>query len=191
MAISLRFVCDTCGLSVEGWDDGNPYVEYPSGKRRYCYHPSGDEDMRLVAMKALEKVETREEIKTFLKRLVRLQTHMENESVSGRLCLDCGRITLITASHPDKDKTVCSQCKSANVYDTPKEIEAYLKTHTGNASDHLCLDCGHISRLDENRDKMVCRKCKSPNVYDTFDLAGLKCPKCNGTFSKGTFCAIS
>lgn len=184
--MSLKFVCDTCGFSVEGWDDGNPYVEFPSGKRKYCYHPSMEEDMRVAAMEALEKAETRKEIKAFLTILPKMQMHLGNVPVC--LCFDCGRITTFGS---DKDKIMCAQCKSANVYDALKEIGAFLETHSGNAPDYLCLDCGHISKLDPNRDKMACRKCKSPNVHSAFGLAGIKCPKCKGKFSEGIHWAIS
>ncbi|MDX2444866.1 MAG: hypothetical protein QNK30_13805 [Bacteroidales bacterium] len=42
MAMCLRFTCDKCGFYQEGWDEGNPYIEFPKGKRNYYYHPGNE-----------------------------------------------------------------------------------------------------------------------------------------------------
>lgn len=132
MAMSLQFKCETCGFSLDVWDDGNPYVEHPPGKRNYCYHPSLEDQINEVLDQAL-----------------------------GPSATEDGKA-------------------------------AFLKEYSGNASDHLCLSCAHVSKLDKNRDKMECLKCKSPRLHETFSLTGTLCPKCkNGKFRKGTFCAIS
>ena len=33
------FDCQACGLSTEGWDDGNPYILNANGGCEYFYHP--------------------------------------------------------------------------------------------------------------------------------------------------------
>ena len=42
MAAQITFRCSKCGFSVESWDDGNPYIEGPDGKRHQFYHPGED-----------------------------------------------------------------------------------------------------------------------------------------------------
>jgi len=71
--------------------------------------------------------------------------------------------------------------ESAPVYDT----------HTGNAPDHLCLNCGKISLIDPEMDNMICKKCKSDEVTELTSLAGKKCPKCSGHFDQGSEGGIS
>ena len=39
MAYAERFVCGSCGRSLEGWDDGNPYYYDHAGCKKYAYHP--------------------------------------------------------------------------------------------------------------------------------------------------------
>lgn len=44
MAEARRFVCDSCGHSIESWSDGNPYYVDEKGKKQYAYHPSRERD---------------------------------------------------------------------------------------------------------------------------------------------------
>jgi len=39
MAEGLRFVCGSCGKTIEAWSDGTPYYIDARGKKRYAYHP--------------------------------------------------------------------------------------------------------------------------------------------------------
>ena len=71
------------------------------------------------------------------------------------------------------------------------ESEPFFGIHTGNAPDHLCLNCGKISLIDPEMDKMICKKCKSDEVTELTSLAGKKCPKCSGHFDQGSEGAIS
>ena len=131
MAQCLRFVCNKCGFAIEGWDDGNPYIEFPKGKRTYFYHP-GDE----------RKI----------------------EEISSRIL-----------GHEPSDQ----------------EIGEILEKYAGNAPDHICRDCGKISKIDPNKDAMKCRKCKSEDVEEIYNLGGKRCLKCDGQFSRGESAGIS
>ena len=42
MAECIRFTCDSCGFSIDAWDDGNPFYVNHEGKKVYVYHPSSD-----------------------------------------------------------------------------------------------------------------------------------------------------
>jgi DNA-directed RNA polymerase subunit RPC12/RpoP len=48
MASSIRYVCGTCGRTVEAWSDGNPYYIDERGEKRYAYHPNHDALARCV-----------------------------------------------------------------------------------------------------------------------------------------------
>ena len=39
MAQGIVYVCDTCGKSIDYWDDGNPYWIDEKGEKQYAYHP--------------------------------------------------------------------------------------------------------------------------------------------------------
>ena len=40
MARRYIFTCNHCGFSVDRWEDGNRYLEWPIGTRNYLYHPA-------------------------------------------------------------------------------------------------------------------------------------------------------
>jgi len=43
MAACIQFTCSSCGFSVQAWDEGNPYIQFPGlRKPHYFYHPSGE-----------------------------------------------------------------------------------------------------------------------------------------------------
>ena len=136
MASCLKFTCSSCGFSIEGWDGGNPYIEYPKGVRKYYHHPRVRPAIWDVAREAFG-------IKIF------------------------------------------------NRKPTEAEMRQFYIEHTGNAPDYLCIDCGTISRIDGRKEKMVCNRCQSVRLHKTCNLAMVKCPKCNGLFSKGEMVAIS
>ena len=49
MAGCYTFTCAHCGFSVDSWEDGNRYLEWPIGTRNYLYHPADiDETERLM-----------------------------------------------------------------------------------------------------------------------------------------------
>lgn len=39
MAECFRYVCQSCGKSIDAWSDGNPYYIDERGKKEYAYHP--------------------------------------------------------------------------------------------------------------------------------------------------------
>ena len=45
MAQQLVYRCTKCGFTANGWSDGNPYIEFSNGTRRYYYHPGGVEEL--------------------------------------------------------------------------------------------------------------------------------------------------
>lgn len=47
-----------------------------------------------------------------------------------------------------------------------------------NDEPHLCLECGTESKIDSRLDAKVCPECHSTDVVDTYNLSGVKCPKC-------------
>ncbi|MDF9833609.1 ribosomal protein S27AE [Ereboglobus sp. PH5-5] len=107
MAFSLKFSCGSCGFSISGWDEGNPYVEHPPGKRTYCYHPAREDIMREVAKQALGSSATDEMLDAFINK------HSGN--APAHLCLDCGHTTLLD---PGRDGMACGKCNSSNLRDT-------------------------------------------------------------------------
>jgi hypothetical protein len=69
--------------------------------------------------------------------------------------------------------------------------EAYLMAHSGNEGEFLCMDCGKLSRIDEERDAKACRKCRGLDLVDGMELEGRTCPKCRKGIFRGTLGAIS
>ena len=64
-----------CGFTAEGWDEGNPYIEFSNGKREYFYHPRGElELMRSWLEVEMAKGNCR---RVFLKRTRLLPTLLE------------------------------------------------------------------------------------------------------------------
>lgn len=106
MAMSLIFTCNQCDFSVEGWDDGNPYILNSKDKRIYFYHP-GEED---VIAKVLEEIlgpiytkEARDEI---------LANRTGN--APDHICLKCSN----QFKHdPHRDKPGCPQCGHPEITD--------------------------------------------------------------------------
>ena len=131
MAMSLRYTCDQCGFSLEGWDDGNPYIEFPPGQRHFFYHPGGEAELREIA--------------------VQIAGHVPSEA----------------------------------------EFQEILREKAGNAPDHICRDCGEISKVDPERNGRICPNCNSARIEDVYGLEGKKCVKCSGRFAKGIMAAIS
>ena len=71
------------------------------------------------------------------------------------------------------------------------EFKQLVTQRAGNASDHLCVSCGKTTKLDSNKDKLACGKCHGTQVFEIWRCQGKLCPKCGGTFSEGSFNAIS
>jgi DNA-directed RNA polymerase subunit RPC12/RpoP len=68
---------------------------------------------------------------------------------------------------------------------------AELEKCIANDVPHFCLQCGTESKIDSRLDSKVCPECRSENIVDTFNLEGVRCPKCqHGHFGrdKDFFC---
>lgn len=101
MAMGWTVECDSCGISFEAWDDGNPWVwSYEEMKpdatgrllptKRYVYHPSPES----YGPKDGNDVEY--------------------------LCLDCGKAQMydiFKLTGEGRDRPKCVACGGDNVYD--------------------------------------------------------------------------
>jgi|SRR3982074_2141871 hypothetical protein len=102
MAGCYTFSCDHCGFSVDSWEDGNRYLEWPIGTRNYLYHPSDiDETERLMSEIYGHSPTPEEHVRAF-------RRYRGNETES--LCYDCLTISRIDV---EIDLRMCSSCKSA------------------------------------------------------------------------------
>lgn len=109
MAMSTIYTCDKCGFKVDAWDDGNPYVEHPKGKRKYFYHPN-DEDIPLLRpLMEIPEESSPEEVDALL------YYHVGN--APDHLCCSCAEISQVD---PEVDKLVCQHCGSDKVIDLMK-----------------------------------------------------------------------
>lgn len=101
MAECLKYTCDSCGFSLEAWDEGNPYIEYPAGNRQHFYHPEEDYEIRRIAESILSREPTSEDCERILRE------YAGNEP--DHICYDCQTVFRLD---PDKDALVCKQCGS-------------------------------------------------------------------------------
>ena len=106
MAQQTIFTCGVCGFSVGAWDDGNPYIEAPDGKRFHFYHPCEDGQIEKIVSGIIGRDATHDEIQD------KLQNHAGNES--DYLCLDCGKIS---THDRRRDKHACAACGSKKLAD--------------------------------------------------------------------------
>lgn len=104
-AQSIHF-CTRCGYTIDAWDDGHPYIEYPPGKRNYYYHPCEPGDLEKIARRFYGRAASQEEIESMWR------SHCGNESVF--VCRDCRKTSRID---PRRDAVVCASCHSVRVED--------------------------------------------------------------------------
>ena len=104
MAAQTTFTCMRCGFIVEAWDDGNPFVEAPDGKKHYFYHPGGD--YKAVITGILGHVPSAKDLRM-------MQKHSGNDSDC--ICLGCGERGRRDSR---KDESPCGRCGSVKVVDT-------------------------------------------------------------------------
>ena len=97
-------MCDRCGFFLQGWDDGNPYLEYPEGERHFFWHPSGEAVISEVAEKILGHEPSDEEKDKVLRRY--------GGNAPDYICRECEGESRID---PNKDGLRCSHCQSASV----------------------------------------------------------------------------
>lgn len=109
MAACITSTCQSCGFSVENWDDGNPYVESPDGKRHYFYHPGEEEQLEGIMGGILGHFPSRDEINEVLK------TSSGNESTY--LCTGCLKLS---QRDPERDEVTCQHCGCGDLVETGK-----------------------------------------------------------------------
>ena len=84
--------------------------------------------------------------------------------------------------HPDNVDDFIKQITGNNF---SVELMNDLKNNfSGNAPNHICLDCGKVRKIDPDKDIMECKTCKSKNIIDTYNLKHKKCPFCNGIINE-------
>jgi len=104
MAQRTKFTYDRCGFSVDYWDDGNRYLEWPAGTRNYLYHP-GDAFERERIMNLIHgRSPTGDEYK----RAFELYGGNESEF----LCLSCAEVNRID---PKRDLMKCKKCGTSSL----------------------------------------------------------------------------
>ena len=104
MASSFVFTCDRCGYSIEAWDEGNPYIEFPAGNRHFFYHPGEMEEIRNITRKIIGREPTREDCDSALKQFSGNETDY--------ICRTC---QMESRFDPRKDPHACKHCGSSDV----------------------------------------------------------------------------
>src|SRR5262249_35297245 len=109
MAQCTKFICDHCGFSVDWWDDGNRYLEWPAGVRNYLYHPRDSSETDRVMILIYGRSPSPEEYNRAF------QLYGGNESTF--LCLGCAEVNRID---PKRDATACKNCGSSSLREARK-----------------------------------------------------------------------
>src|SRR5260370_40862000 len=99
MAQCIKFICDRCGFSVDRWDDGNRYLEWPAGTRNYLYHPGDISETERIMNLIYGRSPTQDEYE----RAHALYGGNESEF----LCLSCAGVSGID---PKRDTMKCTEC---------------------------------------------------------------------------------
>jgi len=102
--MSIIFTCEKCGFSLEAWDEGNPYIEYPEGERHYFYHPDGEKILKEIASKILGHSPSPAEQEKIEAKYTR--------NAPDHICRVCGEISRVD---PEKDGKVCPSCGSKKI----------------------------------------------------------------------------
>jgi hypothetical protein len=113
MAGCYTFSCDHCGFSVDSWEDGNRYLEWPIGTRNYLYHPSDIDETERLMREIYGHSPTPDEYMTAFRRYGGNETEF--------LCCGCLAISRIDEK---RDLRVCSSCKSAALREIGNRLAA-------------------------------------------------------------------
>jgi len=93
--------------------------------------------------------------------------------------------------HPNYFEQVVDKYARAEGRFISEEEAKQLLNHSGNASEHVCLECGHITWIDPRCDELRCWWCDG-TVVKGLALAGQPCPRCKqGTIENQGVDAIS
>lgn len=104
MSCCLRFTCNKCGYSLKSWDSGNPYIEFPEGKRNYLPYSDVYQEGREFVRKILGYEPSREEVgRVMISHGGHAPTHR---------CRNCNAYSRIDSK---KDPLECPKCKSSEV----------------------------------------------------------------------------
>jgi hypothetical protein len=99
MSARYTFTCNLCDFSLDAWDDGNPYIEYPTGTRQYIYHPGESQKIAEIAEAILGREPTEDDCSTIL------QKYAGNEP--DHICRACHKVIRIDR---EKDPCACHEC---------------------------------------------------------------------------------
>jgi hypothetical protein len=102
MAGCYTFSCDHCGFSVDSWEDGNRYLEWPIGTRNYLYHPSDIHETERLMREIYGHKPTPDEYMRAFRRYGGNETEF--------LCYDCLAISRIDV---EIEPRICASCKSS------------------------------------------------------------------------------
>jgi hypothetical protein len=106
MAQCTKFTCDRCGFSVDWWDDGNRYLEWPTGMRQYLYHPRDISETDRIMNLIYGRAPTWDEYKRAF------ELYGGNES--GFLCFSCAEVNRIDSK---RDPMKCKKCGDISLRD--------------------------------------------------------------------------
>jgi len=112
MAQCTKFTCDRCGFSVDWWDDGNWYLEWPMGMRHYLYHPRDISETERIMNLIYGRSPTRDEPS-----YARLTPSYEGHTLYGGnesefLRLSCAVVSRID---PKRDPMKCKKCGASSL----------------------------------------------------------------------------
>jgi hypothetical protein len=106
MAQCANFTCDRCGFSVDWWDDGGRYLEWPAGNRNYLYHPGDISETERIMNLIYGRSPTQDEYE----RAFELYGGNESEFI----CLSCAEVNRID---PNRDPMNCKKCGADTLRD--------------------------------------------------------------------------
>ena len=112
MAGCYSFTCDHCGFSVDWWEDGHRYLEWPIGTRNYLYHPADIE----VTERLMQQIYGRSPTPEDYGRVFRMYGGNETEF----LCYDCLTISRIDI---EREPRICANCKSSALHGASRLVQ--------------------------------------------------------------------
>jgi hypothetical protein len=93
--------------------------------------------------------------------------------------------------HPEPFEAVAHHYAHHEGRFVSEEEKERLLQHSGNASEHVCTECGRVTWIDPRVDALQCWWCDGA-VVEGFALVGQTCPRCKqGTIENQGIVAIS
>ena len=109
MAMRVIFRCTGCGFELEAWDEGNPYIEGPDGKRHHFYHLSQESEIISIVQTILGRPPTETATRDALEK------HAGNEQ--DHICLNCADRSLRNEQEANAPCAACAAYGHATVVD--------------------------------------------------------------------------